>query len=73
MKYIILEIKIIINITITTTNEKSLMLVIFVMFDNKSKRGNAEIVINAIDTNSSPYSFLIGIMLFVISLHSRLH
>ena len=59
----ILEIKIIINITITTTNEKSLMLVIFVMFDNKSKRGNAEIIINAIDTNSSPYSFLIGIML----------
>lgn len=73
MKYIILEIKIIINITITTTNEKSLMLVIFVMFDNKSKRGNAEIIINAIDTNSSPYSFLIGIMLFVISLHNRLH
>ena len=34
------------------------MLVIFVMFDNKSKRGNAEIIINAIDTNSSPYSFL---------------
>ena len=53
------------------------MLVIFVMFDNKSKRGNAEIIINAIDTNSSPYSFLIGVMLgiilFVISLHSRLH
>ena len=69
----ILEIKIIINITITTTNEKSLMLVIFVMFDNKSKRGNAEIIINAIDTNSSPYSFLIGIMLFVILLHSCLH
>lgn len=69
----ILEIKIIINITITTTNEKSLMLVIFVMFDNKSKRGNAEIIINAIDTNSSPYSFLIGIMLFAISLHSHLH
>lgn len=72
MKYIILEIKTIINITITTTNEKSLMLVIFVMFDNKSKRGNAEIIINAIDTNSSPYSFIIDIMLFVISLHSRL-
>ena len=69
----ILEIKTIINITITTTNEKSLMLVIFVMFDNKSKRGNAEIIINAIDTNSSPYSFIIDIMLFVISLHSRLH
>jgi hypothetical protein len=49
------------------------MLVIFVMFDNKSKRGNAEIIINAIDTNSSPYSFLIGIMLFAIPLHSRLH
>lgn len=49
------------------------MLVIFVMFDNKSKRGNAKIIINAIDTNSSPYSFLIGIMLFVISLHNRLH
>lgn len=32
------------------------MLVIFVMFDNKSKRGNAEIIINAIDTNSSPYN-----------------
>ena len=69
----ILEIKIIINITIITTNEKLLMLVIFVMFDNKSKRGNAEIIINAIDTNSSPYSFIIDIMLFVISLHSRLH
>mgnify|MGYP003616286751 FL=1 len=69
----ILEIKIIINITIITTNEKSLMLVIFVMFDNKSKRGNAEIIINAIDTNSSPYSLLIGIMLFAISHHSRLH
>lgn len=69
----ILEIKIIINITITTTNEKSLMLVIFVMFDNKSKRGNAEIIINAIDTNSSLYSFLIDIMLFVISHHSCLH
>lgn len=49
------------------------MLVIFVMFDNKSKRGNAEIIINAIDTNSSPYSLLIGIMLFVIPLHSYLH
>lgn len=49
------------------------MLVIFVMFDNKSKRGNAEIIINAIDINSSPYSFLIGIMLFAISYHSRLH
>lgn len=49
------------------------MLVIFVMFDNKSKRGNAEIIINAIDTNSSPYSFLIGIMIFVIPLHNRLH
>ena len=73
MKYIILEIKTIINITIITTNEKSLMLVIFIMFDNKSKRGNAEIIINAIDTNSSPYSFIIGITLFVISLHSRLH
>lgn len=69
----ILEIKIIINITITTTNEKSLILVIFVMFDNKSKRGNAEIIINAIDINSSPYSFFIGIMLFAISFHSRLH
>lgn len=69
----ILEIKIIINITITTINEKSLMLVIFVMFDNKSKRGNSEISINAIDTNSSPYSFLIGIMLSAISLHNRLH
>lgn len=48
------------------------MLVIFVMFDNKSKRGNAEIIINAIDTNSSPYSFIIGIILSVISLHNRL-
>ena len=69
----ILEIKITINITITTTNEKSLMLVIFVMFDNKSKSENAEIIINAIDTNSSPYSLFIGIMLFVISHHSHLH
>lgn len=49
------------------------MLVIFVMFDNKSKRGNAETIINAIDTNSSPYSFIIDIMLFVIFHHSRLH
>lgn len=49
------------------------MLVILVMFDNKSKRGNAEIIINAIDTNSSPCSFIIDIMLFVISLHSYLH
>lgn len=49
------------------------MLVIFAMFDNKSKRGNAEIIINAIDTNSSPYSFIIDIMLFVISFHSHLH
>lgn len=69
----ILEIKIIINITIIIINEKLLMLVIFVMFDNKSKRGNAEIIINTIDTNSSTYSFLIGIMLFAISHHSRLH
>ena len=49
------------------------MLVIFVMFDNKSKRGNAEIIINTIDIKSSPYSFFIDIMLFVISLHSHLH
>ena len=49
------------------------MLVIFVMFDNKSKRGNAEIIINTIDTNSSTYSFFIDIMLFAISLHNRLH
>lgn len=49
------------------------MLVIFVMFDNKSKSGNAEIIINTIDTNSSPYSFFIDIMLFVISHHSCLH
>ena len=49
------------------------MLVIFVMFDNKSKRGNAEIIINTIDTNSSPYSFIIGIMLFAIFHHNRLH
>lgn len=49
------------------------MLVIFVMFDNRSKRGNAEIIINTIDTNSSLYSFIIDIMLFVISLHSHLH
>lgn len=69
----ILEIKIIINITITTTNEKSLMLVIFVMFDNKSKRGNAEIIINTIATNSSAYSLFIDIMLFVISHHNCLH
>lgn len=49
------------------------MLVIFVMFDNKSKRGNAEIIINAIDISSSVYSLFIDIMLFVISHHSRLH
>lgn len=69
----ILEIKITINITIIITSEKSLMLFIFVTLYSKSKSGNAEIIINTIDTNSSPYSFLIGIMLFVILLHSCLH
>ena len=68
-----LENKITINIITIIASEKALTLIILSMFDSMSKRGNAEIIINAIDTNSSPYSFLIGIMLFVIPLHSRLH
>lgn len=69
----ILEIRITINIITIIANEKLLMLAILVMLFSKSNNGNAEIIINAIDTNSSPYSFLIGIMLFAISHHSRLH
>ena len=68
-----LENKITINIITIIASEKALTLIVLSMFDSMSKRGNAEIIINAIDTNSSPYSFLIGIMLFVIPLHSRLH
>ena len=68
-----LENKITINMITIIANEKALTLIVLPMFDSMSKRGNAEIIINAIDTNSSPYSFLIGIMLFVIPLHSRLH
>lgn len=68
----ILEIKITINIITIIASEKALMLFIFIMFDSTSKVGTAEIIINIIDVNSSPYSFLIGIMLFVILLHSCL-
>ena len=68
-----LENKITINIITIIASETALTLIVLPMFDSMSKRGNAEIIINAIDTNSSPYSFLIGIMLFVIPLHSRLH
>ena len=68
-----LENKITINMITIIASEKALTLIVLSMFDSMSKRGNAEIIINAIDTNSSPYSFLIGIMLFVISHHSRLH
>ena len=68
-----LENKITINMITIIANEKALTLIVLPMFDSMSKRGNAEIIINAIDINSSPYSFLIGIMLFVIPLHSRLH
>ena len=69
----ILEIKITINIITIIASEKALMLFIFIMFDSTSKVGTAEIIINIIDVNSSPYSFLIGITLFVILLHSCLH
>ena len=68
-----LENKITINIITIIASEKALTLIVLPMFDSMSKRGNAEIIINTIATNSSPYSFLIGIMLFVISHHSRLH
>lgn len=54
-------------------SEKALTLIVLSMFDSMSKRGNAEIIINIIAINSSTYSFFIGIMLFVIPLHSRLH
>lgn len=69
----ILEIRITINIITIIANEKLLMLAILVMLFSKSNNGNAEIIINTIDTNSSPYSSFIDIMLFVISHHSRLH
>lgn len=69
----ILEIRITINIITIIANEKSLMLVIFVMLFSKSNNGNAEIIINTIATNSSAYSLFIDIMLFVIFHHSRLH
>lgn len=68
-----LENKITINIITIIASEKALTLIVLSMFDSMSKRGNAEIIINTIATNSSPYSFFIGIMLFVIPLHSRLH
>lgn len=54
-------------------SEKALTLIVLSMFDSMSKRGNAEIIINIIAINSSTYSFFIGIMLFVIPLHSHLH
>ena len=69
----ILEIRITINIITIIANEKSLMLVIFVMLFSKSNNGNAEIIINTIATNGSAYSLFIDIMLFVIFHHSRLH
>lgn len=69
----ILENKITINIITIIASEKALTLIVLSMLNSISNNGNAEIIINTIDTNSSPYSFLIGIMLFVISHHSRLH
>lgn len=68
-----LENKITINIITIIASEKALTLIVLSMFDSMSKRGNAEIIINIIAINSSTYSFLIGIMLFVIPLHSHLH
>ena len=69
----ILENNITINIITIIASEKALTLIVLSMFDSISNNGNAEIIINTIATNSSPYSFLIGIMLFVIPLHNRLH
>ena len=69
----ILEIRITINIITIIANEKLLILAILVMLFSKSNNGNAEIIINTIATNSSAYSLFIDIMLFVISLHNRLH
>lgn len=68
-----LENKITINMITIIASEKALTLIVLPMFDSMSKRGNAEIIINIIAINSSTYSFLIGIMLFVIPLHSHLH
>lgn len=68
-----LENKITINMITIIASEKALTLIVLSMFDSMSKRGNAEIIINIIAINSSTYSFFIGIMLFVISPHSRLH
>lgn len=69
----ILDNKITINIITIIASEKALTLIVLSMLNSISNNGNAEIIINTIDTNSSPYSSLIGIMLFVISHHSRLH
>ena len=68
-----LENKITINMITIIASEKALTLIVLPMFDSISKRGKAEIIINTIAINSSTYSFLIGIMLFAISHHSRLH
>ena len=69
----ILENNTTINIITIIASEKALTLIVLSMLDSISNSGNAEIIINTIATNSSPYSFFIGIMLFVIPLHSRLH
>lgn len=73
MKYIILENNTTINIITIIANENPLTLIVLDMLFSISNNGNAEIIINIIDTNSSPYSLFIDIMLFVISHHSRLH
>lgn len=73
MKYMILENNTTINIITITANENPLTLIVLDMLDSMSNNGNAEIIINIIDTNSSPYSFFIDIMLFVTPLHSCLH
>ena len=72
MKYMILENNTTINIMTITANENPLTLIVLDMLFSISNNGNAEIIINIIDTNSSPYSLFIDIMLFVTLLHSRL-
>ena len=68
----ILENNTTINIMTITANENPLTLIVLDMLFSISNNGNAEIIINIIDTNSSLYSLFIDIMLFVTLLHSRL-
>lgn len=68
----ILENKITINMITIIASEKALTLIVLPMLDSISNNGNAEIIINTIATNSSPYSFFIGITLFLTLHHSRL-